>query len=109
LCDDDNQSQNFTLPITIPIVLALFIMMNVIDNPHTPLAFWASIIPFTSPVVMMARIPFQVPMWQIMLSIGLLIVSFIGSTWMAGKIYKMAILLYGKKLKWNDLWKFIRA
>jgi ABC-2 type transport system permease protein len=109
LCDDDMQSQNFTLPITIPIILSLFIMFNVIDDPHTPLAFWASIIPFSSPVVMMARVAFHVPVWQVMLSVGLLIVFFVGSTWMAGKIYRMGILIYGKKFKWRDLWRFIRV
>jgi ABC-2 type transport system permease protein len=109
LCDDDKQSQNFTLPITIPIILSLFIMMNVADNPHSPLAIWSSLIPFSSPIVMVARVPFGVPIWQLVLSIGLLVISFGCSTWIAGKIYRTAILLYGKKFKWKDLWKFVRA
>lgn len=107
--DDDSQAQNFTLPISIPIILSLFIMLNVAEQPHSPLAFWASIIPFSSPIVMLARIPFNIPVWQLLLSMFALMISFLGSTWLAGRIYRTGILLYGKKLTWKDLGKMLRT
>jgi ABC-2 type transport system permease protein len=109
LCEEDGLSQNFTLPVQLPIFASLFIMLNVIDNPHSPLAFWASIIPFSSPIIMLVRIPFSVPVWQLALSIGALIVSFLVMVWGAGKIYKVAIMMYGKKFTWKDLWRFVRV
>ena len=107
--DDESQAQSFTMPISIPIILSLMIMFNVADQPHSPLAFWASIIPFSSPIVMLARIPYNIPIWQLILSMFLLALSFLGSTWMSGKIYRTGILLYGKKLTWKDLGKMIKA
>jgi ABC-2 type transport system permease protein len=107
--DDEHAAQTFTLPIMAPILLSIFISMHVIDSPHSPLAVWASIIPFSSPIVMLARIPFVVPAWQILVSMLSIIIFFVGSTWVAGKIYRTGILLYGKKLTWKDLWKFIRV
>jgi len=107
LSDDEGQAQQFSLVIGIPIILSFFIMMNVIEDPHSQIAFWASIIPMSSPIVMLARIPFNVPMWQIILSSVVLVISFIAATWMSGKIYKAAILLYGKKITWKDLKRFI--
>lgn len=107
--DDESQAQSFTLPISIPIILSLMIMFNVADQPHSPLAFWASIIPFSSPIVMLARIPYNIPIWQLFLSIALLIFSFFISTWVSGKIYRSGILLYGKKLTWKDLGKMVKA
>ena len=83
-------------------------MMNVIQNPESPIAFWFSIIPFTSPIVMMVRIPFGVPYWEIALSMGLLILTFIGSVWMASKIYRTGILMYGKKVNYGELWKWLK-
>jgi ABC-2 type transport system permease protein len=107
--DDEHSAQTFTLPIMAPIMISVFISMHVIDSPHSPLAVWASIIPFSSPIVMLARIPFVVPAWQILVSMLSIIIFFVGSTWVAGKIYRTGILLYGKKLTWKDLWKFIRV
>jgi ABC-2 type transport system permease protein len=107
--DDEHSAQTFTLPIMAPILLSIFISMHVIENPHSPLAIWASIIPFSSPIVMLSRIPFIVPAWQLIVSMLSLIVCFIGSTWVAAKIYRTGILLYGKTLTWKDLWKFIRV
>jgi len=108
LTDDHTQSQSFMWPITVPIILSMFIMIHVVDNPHSPVAIWASIIPFSSPIVMLARIPFNIPMWQIWISILILVVSIVGSTWLSGKVYRTSILLYGKKLTWKDVWKFIK-
>ncbi|MCK5823404.1 MAG: ABC transporter permease, partial [Bacteroidales bacterium] len=95
--DSEADTQQFMLPITIPLILAIIVMMNAIQTPDSPIAFWFSIIPFTSPVVMMVRIPFGVPYWQLFLSMGLLIITFIGATWFAAKIYRTGILMYGKK------------
>jgi len=107
LADDDGQSQNFSMAITIPIILSMFIMLNVVDNPHSPLAFWASMIPFSAPIVMMVRVPFQVPVWQLVLSIGVLTMSFLAATWVSGKIYRTAVMMFGKKFVWGDLWRMV--
>lgn len=106
--DNETDTQQFMLPITIPLVLGIVVMMNAVQNPESPIAFWFSIIPLTSPIVMMVRIPFGVPYWELSLSMGLLILTFIGSTWLAGKIYRTGILMYGKKVNYKELWKWIR-
>ncbi len=106
--DNETDTQQFMLPITIPIILGILVMTNAIQAPGAPLAFWFSIIPFTSPIVMMARLPFGVPPWELALSASLLIVTFIGTIWLAGKIYKTGILMYGKKVNYAELWKWIR-
>ena len=77
------------------------------DNPDGPLAFWMSIIPFTSPVIMMVRLPFGVTNLDLIVSITVLICSFILSTWFAGKIYRTGILMYGKKPSYKEIWKWI--
>jgi ABC-2 type transport system permease protein len=104
---DDENNQQFMLPLTLPIILSIFIIINVADNPHSSLAFWSSLIPFCSPIVMLARLPFSVPIWQLYISVFILIFSFIIATWASGKIYRIGIFMYGKKLTWKDLWKFI--
>ncbi|RLD63147.1 MAG: ABC transporter permease [Bacteroidetes bacterium] len=106
--DSEADTQQFMLPITIPLILAIIVMMNAIQTPDSPIAFWFSIIPFTSPVIMMVRIPFGVPYWQLFLSMGLLIITFIGATWVAAKIYRTGILMYGKKTTYKELWKWLR-
>ncbi len=106
--DNETDTQQFMLPITIPLIISIFVMMNAIQNPHGDIAFWFSMIPFTSPIVMMVRIPFDVPGWQLALSMGLLVITFIGTTWLAGKIYRTGILMYGKKINYKELWKWIR-
>lgn len=106
--DNETDSQQFMLPITIPLILAIFVMMNAMQAPHAPLAFWFSMIPLTSPIVMMARIPFGVPIWQLVVSGSLLIIMFLGAIWLAGKIYRTGILMFGKKVTYKDLWKWIR-
>ncbi|MFC2081293.1 ABC transporter permease [Bacteroidota bacterium] len=106
--DNETDTQQFMLPVTIPLILSLFVLMNAINNPDSSLAFWFSIIPFTSPVVMMARIPFGVPFWEVFLSMGLLILTFLGMTWIAAKIYRTGILMYGKKVNFKEMLKWIR-
>jgi len=106
--DNDTDTQQFMMPITLPILFAIYAAIYSIRNPDGPLAFWCSIIPFTSPIVMMVRLPFDVPAWQLVLSITLLIFTFIGTTWLAGKIYRVGILMYGKKPSWRELLKWIR-
>lgn len=105
--DSEADTQQFMLPITLPMIIAIIAMVNVIQNPESPLAFWFSMIPFTSPVVMMARIPFGVPYQQIILSALLLISTFVFFTWMAAKVYRTGILMYGKKTSWKELWKWL--
>lgn len=106
--DVDTDTQQFMMPITIPLILAIIVMANAIQNPGSQLSFWFSMIPLTSPIVMMVRIPFEVPGWQKVLSIVILIASFIGTTWMAGKIYRTGILMYGKKVTYKELWKWLK-
>jgi ABC-2 type transport system permease protein len=109
--DSDTDAQQFMLPITIPIIAAFAISQIVIKDPNSSLAFWASMVPFTSPIIMMVRIPFGVPFWQIALSISLLIAGFIFTTWIAARIYRVGILMYGKKVTWKELgkWLFYKA
>ncbi len=106
--DNDTDTQQFMLPITIPILLGLFVMMNAMQSPNSSIAVIFSLIPLTSPIVMMARIPYGVPPWQLGLSGILLIITFIGSIWMAGKIYRTGILMYGKKVNYAELWKWLK-
>jgi ABC-2 type transport system permease protein len=106
--DNETDTQQFMLPITIPLILAIFVMINAINNPGSGVAFWFSLIPFTSSVVMMARIPFGVPMWEVTLSMAILVLTFLGTTWMAGKIYRTGILMYGKKASYRELAKWLR-
>jgi ABC-2 type transport system permease protein len=106
--DNETETQQFMLPVTIPIILALMVAMGTMQNPDSPLAFWFSIIPLTSPIVMMARIPFIVPAWQIILSMGIMIITFLAFVWMAAKVYRTGILMYGKKTSWKEMWKWLR-
>lgn len=104
--EDPQDAQQLMLPITMPIIFAFVIMMQTINNPDSGLALFGSLFPLTSPIVMMARIPYGVPAWQLLLSIGLLIGGFLGTTWLAAKIYRTGILMYGKKVTWKELWKW---
>lgn len=106
--DNETDTQQFMLPITIPLILGMFVMINAINTPDSPVAFWFSIIPFTSPIVMMVRVAFGVPNWQVFLSMALLILTFMGTTWLAGKIYRTGILMYGKKVNYKELWKWLK-
>lgn len=105
--DNETDTQQFMLPITVPLIVGVISAQFVMNNPDGPLSFWLSMFPFTSPVVMMVRIPFGVPLWQVFLSVALLIGGFIFTTWLAARIYRTGILMYGKKPSYRDLWKWI--
>ena len=105
--DAEADTQQFVLPITIPLILAFILIQPIMENPDGPLAFWMSIIPFTSPVIMMVRLPFGVATWELALSMGVLIISFVLTTYLAGKIYRTGILMYGKKTSYKELWKWL--
>lgn len=105
--DNETDTQQFMMPVTIPLILGIVIAQVAMDNPDGSLAFWASIVPFTSPIVMMVRIPFGVDAWEVALSMVLLVATFIGSTFMAGKIYRTGILMYGKKVNFKEIGKWL--
>ena len=110
--DDQTDTQQFMFPITMPLILSYIVGFSVIlRNPDGPVAFWMSMIPFTSPVAMVIRLPFGVPAWQLALSIGLLVLGFIGTVWVAARIYRVGILMYGKKVTYKELskWMFYKG
>ena len=108
--EDVREAQSLSFPVTMLVIISIVMMTTAINNPTGPVAVWASIIPFSSPIVMMARIPFgvpgTVPWWQLGLSMALLITGFIFTTWFAGKIYRTGILMYGKKPSWKEMIKW---
>ena len=106
--DAEADTQQFILPVTLPLILSFILIQPIMDNPEGSLAFWLSIIPFTSPVIMMVRLPFGVENWEIILSMTILVSTFIITTWLAGKIYRIGILMYGKKANIRELLKWIR-
>lgn len=106
--DSEADTQQFMLPITVPLILSIVVSQYIIQEPDGTLAIWLSMIPFTSPVVMMIRIPYGVPYLEIAFSMLLLILGFLATTWMAGKIYRTGILMYGKKISYREIWKWLR-
>lgn len=102
---DTNQLQ---MPVTVPLLLAFFIALYAFNAPDSPIVFWGSMIPFTSPIVMLARIPFGVPAWELILSVVLLLATFVACAWVSAKIYKIGILMFGKKTTFKDLWKWLK-
>ncbi|MGI4833654.1 MAG: ABC transporter permease [Janthinobacterium lividum] len=110
--DDQTDTQQFMFPITMPLLLSYILGFSVVlRNPDGPVAFWMSMIPFTSPVSMVIRLPFGVPGWQLALSLGLLVLGFIGTVWVAARIYRVGILMYGKKVSYKELskWMFYKG
>lgn len=105
--DDQGESQSLILPITIPVIFAMVIMMNAVNSPDSPLAVFGSIFPLFSPIVMPARLPFDPPIWQVILSLVLLIATCILFIWISAKIYRAGILMYGKKLTFKDMGKVL--
>jgi ABC-2 type transport system permease protein len=108
--EDPQDAQSLLLPITMPIIFAFVIMMKAVNNPYSSISVFGSLFPLTSPIVMMARVAHGVPggvtAWELILSMALLILGFLGTTWMAGKIYRTGILMYGKKPSWKEMWKW---
>lgn len=106
--ENEGDSSQLQLPLTIPLMIAYFIAIYAFKAPDSTLAVWGSIIPFTSPIVMLARIPFGVPGWELALSVVLLVLTFVVCAWISAKIYKVGILMFGKKSTWKDLWKWLK-
>ena len=106
--DTDSDTQQFMFPVMLPIILGLFVAIGTMQNPESSLSFWFSMIPFTSPIVMMARLPFEVPTWEVVVSVAVLIATFVGFVFLAAKIYRIGILMYGKKITYKEMWKWIK-
>lgn len=106
--ENESDSQQLQLPITIPLVIGFFIALMAMRNPYSQVVWWGSMIPFTSPIVMLARIPYGVPGWELILSIAILIATFALCAWASAKIYRAGILIFGKKSTWADLWKWLK-
>ncbi len=106
--DNEADTQQLILPITMPLIIGIFLMLHTFQYPDSSLSFWGSVIPFTSPMVMMARIAYGVPVWELALSVGLLILTFAGMAYLSGKIYRVGILMYGKKPGWKEIWKWLK-
>ncbi len=105
--DSEADTHQFMMPITIPLILSIVMAQLIITDPHGSVAFWMSMFPLTSPIIMMIRIPFGVPYWEILMSGILLVFGFIFTTWIASKIYRTGILMYGKKVNYRELWKWL--
>lgn len=106
--DSETDTQQFMTPLSIILIVSLYIGISAMKNPESSLVFWSSLIPFTSPVVMLTRIPFGIPTWEIILSMVLLVLAFLFFTWLSGKIYRVGILMYGKKVTWKELYKWLK-
>lgn len=109
--DNETDTQQFMMPVTIPLIVSLIVAQVVLAHPESPIAFWMSIIPLTSPIVMMVRIPFNPPAYEIAISMVLLVAGFLGTTWLAARIYRVGILMYGKKVTYRELsrWLFYKV
>ncbi len=105
--EDQQEAQQLVFPILMPIILGFVIMTNAVQNPDSNLALFGSLFPLTSPVVMMGRITYDIPLWQLLLSAVLLIGTFILLTWLTAKIYRIGILMYGKKPSWKEMMKWV--
>lgn len=106
--DSVQEGQQYNTIIMMPIILSIFVMMSVFNDPNSPLAFWASMIPLTSPIVMIARIPFSIPVWEIVVSLIVLYITFIVVTWLAARIFRIGIFMHGKRPSWHELWQWVR-
>ena len=107
--DSEDDTQQFMWPVTIIVLIPVVLIANIVNEPSGPIAFWLSIIPFTSPVTMMIRLPFGVPTWQLILSLLLLFGGFVVMTWLSGKIYRTGILMYSKRVTWKEIIKWIKT
>lgn len=106
--ENEADTQQLQIPVTIPLLIAFFVAFYAFKAPDSAVVFWGSMIPFTSPIVMLARIPFGVPAWELALSIVLLVAAFVACAWMSAKIYRIGILMFGKKTTFKDLWKWLK-
>ena len=106
--DNEADTQQFVFPITLPLIIGIMVMIGAFQNPGSSIAFWFSMIPLTSPIVMMARIPFGVPYHEVIISMALLVITFVAAIWLAGKIYRTGILMYGNKASFKELIKWLK-
>lgn len=106
--DNESDSQQYTMPVTIPLMLAIILIPTISTNPNGQLALWFSMIPLTSPIIMMVRLPVGVPLWQLLTSMGLALLFLVFCIWFAAKVYRMGILMYGKKSSWKEIFKWLR-
>ena len=106
--DNETETQQFTLFAILPMMLGFYGSITIMNNPDGPMSFWLSMIPFTSPIAMLARIPFDVPVWELVLSIGILLISTLGMVFIASKVYRVGILMYGNKVTLKELWKWMK-
>lgn len=104
--DSETDTQQFVMPVTMPLILSIYVAMAAFRNPDGAIAFWFSMFPLTSPVVMMARIPFDIPLWEVLLSMFILVLFFVLVTWFAARVYRTGILMYGKKISFKEIWKW---
>jgi ABC-2 type transport system permease protein len=107
--DNETEAQQFTLPVSLPLIIGFILAQSIISEPNSSLAFWLSMIPFTSPIVMMVRVASGVPAWELLLSMSLLVLGFLSVTWLAARIYRVGILMYGKKVNFKELAKWMFA
>ena len=109
--DNETEAQQFTLPVSLPLIIGFVLAQSIISEPNSSLAFWLSMIPFTSPIVMMVRVASGVPAWELLLSMSLLVLGFLFITWLAARIYRVGILMYGKKVSFKELakWMFVKG
>ena len=107
--DSVQEGQQYNTIIMMPLVLSVIVMMSVFNDPNSPLAFWTSMIPFTSPIVMIARVPFGIPAWEIVVSLLVLYASFIVVAWLAARIFRIGVFMHGKRPSWKELWRWIRT
>ena len=105
--DTETDTQQFVMPVSLPLIFSIVAASAIVKDPNGPLAFWMSMIPFTSPVAMMLRIPYGVATWEVALSMFLLVVGFVTITWLAGRIYRIGVLMYGKKVSFKEIGKWI--
>ena len=106
--ENEADTTQLQMPVTVPLLLAFFVAIYAFNAPDSSIVWWGSMIPFTSPIVMLSRIPFGVPTWELALSIVLLVLTFLACGWMSAKIYKIGILMFGKKTTFKDLWKWLK-
>lgn len=111
IVDNQTDTQQFMFPITAPLIISTIMIGLVINDPDGTVAFWASMFPLTSPIIMMVRIPFEPPLWEVVASMAILFLTFLGTTWMVGRIYRIGILMYGKKPTYREVskWLFYKA
>ena len=107
--DSVQEGQQYNTIIMMPIILSIIVMMTIFNDPNSPIAFWASMVPLTSPIVMIARIPFGISWWEVVVSLIVLYATFVGVVWLASRIFRVGIFMHGKRPSWRELWRWIRT